>query len=110
MAARDRAFRASVFRFIRRSFHTSKAWVSMSSFAVVFTAVRCALIASQVHPISAASKSTAGAPSARGPGQVQCSMLPKRVVPTTVAVGRARSTVAKGRATPCSASASAACT
>src|SRR6266849_6707090 len=42
MALRERSLRESVMKFTRWTRHSSKAWVSMRSFASVLTAVRCA--------------------------------------------------------------------
>jgi hypothetical protein len=59
MASRERVLRASVMSDTRCTRHLSKAWVSIRSFASVFTAVRCALAASHVQPISTASGTSA---------------------------------------------------
>ena len=106
IAARERVLRASVRRFTRTTHQDSKAWVSISSLASVFTAVRCASAASHVQPTSTASGGCGGA---RTPaGQRKYSRLKKRVDPITRPV--ARWTVAKGTAAPASRSASASCT
>ena len=66
MAARDRAFRASVCSRTARAPHAVKAWSSISSFASVLTGVRCAAGSSQVWPMDARStvpeRGTATAP------------------------------------------------
>ena len=78
MAAYDRSLRTSVCSATRWTFHTSKAWVIMSSFASVLTAVRWAEPASQVKPMS----TTSGTPWrwwARPGGHCQKAISQKRV-------------------------------
>ena len=55
IARRLRSLRASVQSATRHTCHTSKAWVSISSFASVLIGVRWASAASQVPPISTSS-------------------------------------------------------
>ena len=65
IARRLRSLRASVHSATRHACHTSKAWVSISSFASVLTGVRWASAASHVPPISTSSGSAPPAPPAQ---------------------------------------------
>src|SRR6266540_4270357 len=86
IAALDLSFSASVLNSTRTQPSSSKAWVIMSSFASVLMAVRLAVCASHVHPISTRLFAR--------------SKFAKRVLPTIAP--DARSTVTNGIAVPSS--------